>query len=81
VQNVWGHIDSGDQTATGDGGHARTFTVTLPPWHPLELLAATIGAGPTRQPGAAVTTQPRAKSGASVSPDRATQTSTNAVSP
>jgi hypothetical protein len=50
VRSVWGDIYGGAEHGETDPNTGRDFLVTLPPWDPLELAAATLGAGPTTRP-------------------------------
>lgn len=47
VRSVWGDIYSGAEHGETGTNAGRDFVVTLPPWDPIELAAATLGAGPT----------------------------------
>jgi hypothetical protein len=49
VRSVWGNIYSGAENGETEADAGRDFVVTLPPWDPLELVAATLGAGPTKR--------------------------------
>jgi len=59
ASGVWGDINEGTENVSEAAGKGHQFTVTLPEWDPLELVAATLGAGPTTR-AAVATTRPAA---------------------
>jgi hypothetical protein len=65
VSYVWGSIN-GDEV--NDGPAAQPLTVTLPDWDPVELLAASLGAAPTRYAAGTPAALPSADSGPAQKP-------------